>query len=441
MLFLSTQVFNFGFTDQGAWAESYTAINRLPLQRLPAFIFCIALVLSRTASIGTVGYGLGQSLPTRVWRAPATALTLVIIGVVTSQGSPMQPTNSVLPELKFIMGTGSGNGGRFQVDSYQNGFALLSSGAVNIDAEQHPYLELSLLEISSKTPAASTAFFWRRDDQPNTVNRVNLREAGIMDLSSIDGWSGAIVEIGLLVQDAGETPVQLGPLSLSGPSLAKNLHLTIGAWLEFEPWSQRSINFIKGGGEQQRVSLPLVVAGWVILTLVLTRVPGLQARVPAVVLAGVVMLSGWMLLDLRWTVNGARQFAQSALTLSQTEASERASLLPEADIYLMLREFRDSRAENAPVRLIIVGNKFQYEYYAQRAKYHLLPDSAYVTEWLSDEFNPQTTNYVLFIDNFSAGDKTWNRIWNDLPVSDRWRDRLQLVQSSDMGILFAISQE
>ena len=46
LIFLATQLFIFGFTDQGAWADTYTAVNRLPLHFVPALIFA-ALVIVR----------------------------------------------------------------------------------------------------------------------------------------------------------------------------------------------------------------------------------------------------------------------------------------------------------------------------------------------------------------------------------------------------------
>jgi hypothetical protein len=44
LIFAATQAVIFGFTEQGQWAERYTAINRLPMQFLPALLFACALV-------------------------------------------------------------------------------------------------------------------------------------------------------------------------------------------------------------------------------------------------------------------------------------------------------------------------------------------------------------------------------------------------------------
>jgi len=44
LIFLATQLFIFGFTDQGLWADTYTAINRLPLHFIPALLFAIIVI-------------------------------------------------------------------------------------------------------------------------------------------------------------------------------------------------------------------------------------------------------------------------------------------------------------------------------------------------------------------------------------------------------------
>jgi hypothetical protein len=44
-IFLATQLFIFGYTDQGLWADTYTAINRLPLHFIPALLFAAVVVV------------------------------------------------------------------------------------------------------------------------------------------------------------------------------------------------------------------------------------------------------------------------------------------------------------------------------------------------------------------------------------------------------------
>ena len=44
LIFLATQLFIFGLTDQGLWADTYTAINRLPLHFVPALLFAVIVI-------------------------------------------------------------------------------------------------------------------------------------------------------------------------------------------------------------------------------------------------------------------------------------------------------------------------------------------------------------------------------------------------------------
>ena len=51
LIFIATQWFIFGFTDQGLWADTYTAINRLPLHFVPALLFSVAVITQASLTI------------------------------------------------------------------------------------------------------------------------------------------------------------------------------------------------------------------------------------------------------------------------------------------------------------------------------------------------------------------------------------------------------
>jgi hypothetical protein len=58
LLFLASQLFIFGFTDKGLWADTYTAINRLPLHFVPALLFVVVVVIhSRLKAVKVVDTG------------------------------------------------------------------------------------------------------------------------------------------------------------------------------------------------------------------------------------------------------------------------------------------------------------------------------------------------------------------------------------------------
>ena len=49
-VFLTTQLFIFGLTDQGMWADTFTAINRLPLHFVPALLFATFIILDASCN-------------------------------------------------------------------------------------------------------------------------------------------------------------------------------------------------------------------------------------------------------------------------------------------------------------------------------------------------------------------------------------------------------
>lgn len=52
LIFMITQLFIFGFTDQGMWADTYTAINRLPLHFVPALLFAAIIIAHASLTPG-----------------------------------------------------------------------------------------------------------------------------------------------------------------------------------------------------------------------------------------------------------------------------------------------------------------------------------------------------------------------------------------------------
>ena len=55
LLFMATQLFIFGFTDQGLWADTYTAINRLPLHFVPALLFAVVVIANASLTPDETG--------------------------------------------------------------------------------------------------------------------------------------------------------------------------------------------------------------------------------------------------------------------------------------------------------------------------------------------------------------------------------------------------
>jgi hypothetical protein len=440
-LFIASQAFIFGFTEQGEWASRFTAINRLPLQLLPALLFAVALAFG--------GGGAGQTAAgaRRWWIAPASAAVLVVIGavMVLSAGSATGPSAALdyaAGDLRFMAGAGSERDGAMVVEQYQQGVALVSSGPVTIRAEDFPVLRLNGDFAVPEDPALAPAFFWRRAGQPAQVSRLGLADgAGIYDLDQAGDWAGQVTEVGLLFRETAGPPPRLGGLSLQGRGLANQWQLTRRGWLAFEPWSQRSVNFIWGGAERQALPLPVLLLAWAVLALLLMRLPALRVPWPATTSAALMLLAAWMVLDLRWTANGAWQAAQSWGQGLRLSDSQRLNQAADAKVYAFIERFREKFPAEAPRRILIVGDINEFEAYLQRAKYHLLPDSAMVSKQLNERFDPAKLDYVLFIDDFAARRATWAETWQRLPISEAWRERLELADSGELVVLFSVQSD
>jgi hypothetical protein len=121
--------------------------------------------------------------------------------------------------------------------------------------------------------------------------------------------------------------------------------------------------------------------------------------------------------------------------------SQRLHQTADARVYAFIERFRGKFPSADPRRILIIGDINEYEAYLQRAKYHLLPDSAMVSNQLNDRFDGAKLDYVLFIDDFAARRATWAETWQRLPISEAWRERLELADSGEMVVLFSVQSD
>lgn len=431
VVFLATQLFIFGFTDQGIWADTYTAINRLPLHFLPALIYASLLVVhlrlrrgdALLAEPALAPPGLGWR-PGRLLLAGAVAFLLVATGLVAlmARGLPAEPVPArayAAGDLNFVMGVGRVGPEGLVIERFENGYALLSSGPVAIDAAGLPFLRLELEPLGNrKIPT----LFWRRADAGEVLFRRDLADTGrvLVDLASDPEWRGTVTEFGFLFyadQEGREGPL-LGPLALEADSLSLRLQRLWTGWTAPEFWSQRSINFIWGGAERQIFRLPVVVIAWLLLTLVLSFLlqrPRPDVRSHALMLSAVAaFLVAWATLDLRWTVNGVRQSAHTLEKYRGTDEEQRLARGLDAQVYGFVRDLKAEHLPAEPARILIVGDDSMVDYLLLRAKYHLLPHSALVSRSIPAGLTPGGVDYLLFFGDASGIAETpgWTPDWS-----------------------------
>jgi hypothetical protein len=422
LVFLTTQLFIFGFTDQGLWADTYTAINRLPLHFVPALLFAVVVIANASLTQPVIGSGrrVSRRLPPLI---AATLLSLITVaaGTITylSKNLPTQSgetLNYPAADFKFAFGSGLPISDRVLVDRFENGYALLSSGPVNFQADTQRVLSYTWLP--PKLPQEA-AFFWRRSDDIQNVLRteITLPGAHFIDLATEPDWHGEITEFGFLVAGVNGEAVEIGDVSLLPDKLSTRLNLTWRAWTTFEEWSQQSINFLYGGDYRQVVALPLLVAAWLLLTILLlwlfTRLGESIGSRQLLIAAGLVSLLAWVMLDIRWSANNIRQIKLSFQNQLNTDDQQRSSIDLDGEIYQYVQRLKSSVLGDQSARILIIGDENAIDYYLLRAKYHLLPHSVNVAGRLAKELTPESLDFVIFFGQSAAITKVpgWKPFW------------------------------
>ncbi|MEM1412439.1 MAG: hypothetical protein AAGH19_08770 [Pseudomonadota bacterium] len=447
-VFIALQVGIFVFTTEGAWARDFTAINRMPLQMLPAIIFLVVAALAerlpgliarlprpRPRRALVVGFGAGILL---------TVLGLVAWQFQARSGVSDDVINITGDDLQFMVGGGVLDGERLQVDRYQDGIALLSSGPVSVPARRFPVLDLELdFDTDFESLDQAPAFFWRRADQPRDVSRITLLDSGLVDLTAQEKWYGEIIEYGFFFVDNDGASATVSGAQLSGRTAAVNLGLIPEEWTEFDTWGQRSGNWLPGGAYDPIVSVTgTVLVAMLLATAVAWLMLGRQALwAPLFVMLG----AGWLLLDARWGWDRLRQADLSLAWLERLSVEERLAD-GELGVYFdYLEALRADHFGTKPVKILVLKHNGVNEYYRLRAKYQLLPHSSAVMSMPQRARDLRRVDYVLVLGNLAEQvDRTGNpindRFWRRLGMhGDRYathRSQLELIQSNEQGVLF-----
>ena len=386
----------------------------------------------QTGTSTPVGGAPSRRLST-ILAAPLLAIVLLAMGtlIFLSKDLPNKPGDTLqfeATDFSFAFGSGQQEGALLSINEFANGYALLSSGEVRINAGQHRFLAYTWLPSGVPREAA---FFWRRAGDSQNVIRTDLTTPGaqFIDLSNEPDWQGEITEFGFLLAGNKGEPISIGETRLLPDSLGMRMQSTWNAWLTFEVWGQQSINFLYGGDYRQPVALPLLLLCWLLTTLIFVGVLrrfGKQADAKQSLLtAGIFFLMVWLVLDIRWAGNNIRQTMLSLdARLSKTE-QQRMAIDLDGGIYQYIQRLKSSVLGSQSTRILIIGDDTAIDYLLLRAKYHLLPHSVYVAPQLSTELTPDTLNFVIFFGQPNGITQVpgWNSAWHDALVkidSDQW---------------------
>ena len=386
----------------------------------------------------------GKRDPRRFFLLITAALLAVIL--VTSgtliylSGSLPEKTGDTFQQpaagFNFAFGSGNPSGDLMLVDQFADGYALLSSGRVNIQADNYRVLSYTWVPPQMLQEAA---FFWRRAVDPQNVTRTDITIPGnrLIDLSAEPEWQGEVIEFGFLLAGDNGKAVEIGEVSLIPDSLNIRLQLAWKAWITFEEWSQQSINFLHGGDFRQVVALPLLMVAWLVLTLLFMwlfqRFETNRESRSMLTIAVMLFLVSWMLLDIRWATNNLKQVRLSLGTYLQKDEQQRLSSALDGEIHQYVQRLKSTLLGNQNARILIVGDENAIDYYTSRAKYHLLPHSAHVTGRFAKELAPENIDFVLFFGDPAniVNMPGWNR---------GWQGALAKIDSGEWGAVFRVKK-
>ena len=378
-------------------------------------------------------------MPAKLLIAALLALMVVVAGAVAflSKGLPEQAGETLrypATDLKFAFGSGHPAADRMLVDEFANGYALLSSGPVNIQADSQRVLSYTWLPPEVLQEAA---FFWRRSDDAQNVLRTEITLAGTqqIDLSTEPDWQGEISEFGFLIAGVNGQAVEIGETILIPDSLNTRIQLSWRAWTTFEEWSQQSINFLYGGDYRQVIALPMLVTAWLLITLLLlwlfTRTGKPISSRQLLITAGMVSLVAWVLLDIRWTTNNIRQMQLSLQMQSQADEQQRSSIDLDGEIFKYVHRLKNDILGDQPARILVLGDENAVDYYLLRAKYHLLPHSVDVVGRFTKELTPESLDFVIFFGQAGGINKVHG--WNT-----SWQNSLEPIDHGEWGTVYRV---
>jgi hypothetical protein len=280
--------------------------------------------------------------------------------------------------LRLVLGTGEERAEGIAIDGLdpERGFAQISSSMTYLMQAQrlgelrwridglHPGIEIELLWI----------------DQFRQFHRVPLEHAGgsrgRLLLADTPDWQGVITGIGLLVANPTDEPLVVRELVLR-PVLPDSTELLDQLWQQWtavEGWRGYSEHLIVGGAGVLIGPTP-VAALWVGSSLlVYLLLGGWRRSYRLLTPLGLVVLAGWLALDLRWQWTLGEQLETSLEQLAGQDLDDKLRSYDD-DLIDLINAVRPLLPEQ-PARIFLISNDVG-GYRHGRARYHLIPHNVY----------------------------------------------------------------
>jgi len=239
--------------------------------------------------------------------------------------------------------------------------------------------------VTGLPPGTEARLLWRSEAKPGRTFTLAIpqeadRLAPIV-VSRDTNWIGPLNGIALALKLPTPEQVRILDVTVDPMTLSSQLAGRIRDWTAFEPWSGASINTVVGGADLQELPLPVLLGLAVLIAtagaiaLARWRPRWIGAGLP---LALVVMFVGaWLLLDLRWQWNLARQVAVTARTYAGKDWREKHVAAEDGPLFEFIERVRAKLAP-PPARVFMAA---EAHYFRGRGAYHLYPYNVWFDPW------------------------------------------------------------
>ena len=243
-----------------------------------------------------------------LWLAAALLLVFayLLFNIPGSWFGGGAPQNYPGAAMTILTGIGQPESGKLVLTSADAGKPIiLTLNTPHISTQQYG---LIALDVEGVPDAMEVTLFWRNDLAPTKMFTRSISVAGgrIQDVmvAGDSNWLGRIHTIGLILRGTLPAPLTINGLAVKSASAASILAERWRDWTDQETWSGVSLTRIIGGRTGTELPLPLITALSAALAcagyFALRRWRKWQGS--ALTIAAIV-LSGWMVLDVRWQVN------------------------------------------------------------------------------------------------------------------------------------------
>jgi hypothetical protein len=395
LLLVTSQGILFGLTAAGRWAQDGTALNRLLLHPLPALLSLLMLVCASWDHKRPMA---GAKAPQRVARSALVATLAVCIGATVwlqvNSTDGEQSRRFDTKRLRTISGEAKVDGGSLVITRFQHKAAVVSTGPIAVAASQ-----LSLIELESSTRNSTPRLlFWRQVSSPAELHTEELSVGrDCLDLRGKAGWEGTITEVGVVLYEDADQQTGIAAINLHAASRQNLLRLILDEWTAASRWTQKSINSVPIGTGDSLLPLPLLLGSWLLVAIVTLGVAGSNS-VPRSALT-ILVLTGWLLLDLRWL---GHSFSQAWTTwdhYARTRAPDALAMggAYDSETVELARHVREALGTDRPRRIIIAAGPGGTDFQILRAKYALLPHAGYAHLRELDELPTQRAEAILLV--------------------------------------------